>query len=220
MAELVADPDVIFTLLALAALAFVFEGANPGMTVPGATGIGLLLAAGIGLSHRPASAWGLITMGLAALLLGAEQLPRSQGAGPVAAVLALMLGGFLLYPFQHGVNRWLLLVLSTIVAGGAVVAARTARRVRYGRRPVHSPGDHRDRVVRLDRGDGHRGQVKLDGTWWTVEAEAPLVAGQPVRITGRRGLVLLGEPLPDRDPHDRPTRTPPPDIAEEKPCQT
>ena len=38
------------------------------------------------------------------------------------------------------------------------------------------------------------GQVRVDGAIWTAECPAGVDAGDPVRVTGRTGLVLTVEP--------------------------
>lgn len=195
MIDVLADPNVAYILLAATCLAFLAEAANPGMSVPGTTGIVLLVLAGLGLLRLPTTPWGLVLIAVALVLFGAEQFSKDRWAGPLAGTLILMLGGLLLFSEPVGVNRWVLLLTAMVVAAGAVVTARTARRVRMARRPTRHPADHRGRILTLDRADGTRGQVKLDGTWWTVQSDEELTSGQHIRVTDRTDLVLFVEPV-------------------------
>lgn len=188
------SPEVIFLLLALAGLAFVVEAANPGMAVPGSIGVALVLAAGYGVTQRPVTTAGLGLVGMAVVSLVLEQFGRQRWAGGIAGSLLLMAGGLVLFR-DAPVNRWLLVATSAAVGAASVAAARTSRRVRYARRPVHHPGDYTGRVVVVDRAEGRRGSVRLEGTWWTAAAERDLRPGQRVRIVGRDGLTLLVEPF-------------------------
>ena len=194
MRELLVRPDVIFLLLALACLAFVVEAANPGMTVPGATGVTLLLGAGLGIREQPVTPWGFVLIGLALLAFAAEQVVDEPGAGALGGALLLLATGLVLFPDER-VEPAVLLPVSGFVGVGAVVAARTARRVRYARRPVHHPGDYAGEVVTVAHPRGERASVRLDGTWWTAVAAEELVTGQRVRVLRREGLTLIVEPV-------------------------
>ena len=196
MLDALATPDVIVVVVALAQVALLVEAANPGMTVPGAAGVALLVLAGALLSRTPANDGGLALMFAALVLLGFVQRGREPMAAAYGGTLLLMLGALVAFD-DPGANRWVLTAAATTAGVGSVVAARTARRIRYGpdRRPVHDPADHRGQVVTIDRIGAGGPQSKIDGQWWTLEGDRPLQVGERVRITSRQGLTLRVDPL-------------------------
>jgi len=43
---------------------------------------------------------------------------------------------------------------------------------------------------------GHLGEVMVQGERWRARAPGPLQSGQPIRVVGRDGLILMVEPAP------------------------
>ena len=72
---------------------------------------------------------------------------------------------------------------------------------RYARSPSPSTGVDvlPGQVVNVRSADGERGQVFVEGSWWSARSSTPLRVGQQVRITSVERLELLVEPAPPRE---------------------
>ncbi len=94
---------------------------------------------------------------------------------------------------------WGLVVPLTVLAlVGLVLTVLLWRR--YARSPSRSTGVDvlPGQVVTVRSADGERGQVFVEGSWWSARASTPLRVGQQVRITSVDRLELLVEPAPPR----------------------
>ncbi len=94
-----------------------------------------------------------------------------------------------------GLLGGLVLPLALVVVLGVAGAAWLWRR--SGRSPSRSTGADLfpGQVVTLRTAQGTRGQVFVEGGWWSVRAAAPLRVGEDVRITSVERLELIVEPV-------------------------
>jgi membrane-bound serine protease (ClpP class) len=190
---LLADPNIAFLLLSLGALALLIEIFNPGMFVPGIVGAISLLLAFLALGTLPVNWAGVALIMLAFALFLAEMYVTGFGALGIGGVIALIFGGLILTSSSDPdlqVDRWLIFVLAAVVAGFFFSIATAIMRTR--RAPAHMGAQAlvgRFAVARtaLDP----EGFVFFDGARWRAEAEqAPVPAGERVRITAVKGLRL------------------------------
>jgi membrane-bound serine protease (ClpP class) len=190
------DPNLLFAFIALGLLCLYIEFHNPGMIVPGALGLSLLLCAGIGLSILPFNTGGLLLMLLAFALFGIELWMGAFGIAALVGAGALALGGLLLFDvpeFDLGVElRWLISVSGSallIVLALAFLVGRSALgRVSTGIEAWIGRG-----AVVLKGGDG-RGRVLVNGEDWAASWQGDLPRGTQVVVQKVRGLSLVVEP--------------------------
>jgi membrane-bound serine protease (ClpP class) len=140
--------------------------------------------------------------GLALVLLGlmfmiGEAFLPSFGALGLGGIAAFVVGSLMLWDETGpGYEVPLGLILGFALASGAVISGLGAMLIRQRRRPVVS-GDAEllnTTAVVADNFQGE-GRVWVRGESWLARCEQPLVKGQPVRISGRAGLVLFVQPL-------------------------
>lgn len=92
----------------------------------------------------------------------------------------------------------LLVVVLVNLAGDIAYAARTERRVKHGSVPLRNDVVGSRAIAGESfnaAGGSYRGAVVLAGARWRAVSDRPVEAGNPLRVTGRRGLVL--EVAPD-----------------------
>ena len=92
-----ANPQLVFILLAIGGILILVELVSPGGWVPGVTGAGLLLLAFLGLSNLPVNWIGLALIGGGLLLVFMELQAPGWGGFGAAGGIAIVLGGFLLF---------------------------------------------------------------------------------------------------------------------------
>jgi membrane-bound serine protease (ClpP class) len=92
-----ANPQLVFILLAAGGILLIVELVSPGGWVPGVTGVGLLLLAFLGLGNLPVNWIGLALIGGGLLLIFVELQAPGWGGFGAAGGIAFVLGGFLLF---------------------------------------------------------------------------------------------------------------------------
>lgn len=187
-----ADPNIAFLFLSLGTLAIVYEVASPGMGLGGIAGVILLVLAMFALSVLPVNAVGILLLLLAAGLFIAELFVAGIGVLGAGGSISLALAGLFLVRGDQRV-AWAVLVPTAVVMFGAVMlAGRIAWRARHAPSQTGA-GQVLGLVTDLRRADGRKGQVFLEGAWWSVRADRHLEVGDRVRVTDVQGLELVVE---------------------------
>ena len=196
IAHVLGDPNLLFAFIALGLLCLYIEFHNPGMIVPGAVGLSLLLCAGIGLSILPFNAGGLLLILLAFALFGLELWMGAFGIAALVGAGALVLGGLLLFDvpdFDLGVElRWLL-----SVSGSALVVVLSLAFL-VGRAAFGQISTGIESWVGLSavvtKGGDERGRVLVNGEDWAARWEGSLPRGAQVVVQEVRGLSVVVSP--------------------------
>ncbi|SME99300.1 membrane-bound serine protease (ClpP class) [Tistlia consotensis] len=188
------DPTVAYLLLLVGAYGLVLEFAHPGIFAPGVIGSISLLLGLLALSIIPIdlAGLGLTVLGLA--LMVAEAFVPSFGALGIGGLVAFVLGSLMTFD-TPGYQLALPVVIGAAAASAGLFLLVLALLVRARRRPL-SGGEAAlvgARAEVLDWSDG-AGEVQVLGELWRARADAPLAAGQGVRVVGRDGLTLRVEP--------------------------
>jgi membrane-bound serine protease (ClpP class) len=201
-----ADPTVLFLLFILAAAGIYIELSHPGAIVPGVIGaLALILFLFSAGSIQPNWA-GLALMLLAIVLLAIDVRAPTHGFLTVGALVSLVIGALIFFdtgsnPEGQGLNPWAL--VGAVVALGAISVTILSFAVRSQRRPVTTGvegliGKTATVIVPL----APTGRVRLLGENWAArlagnlaDNEAPIRAGQSVRITDIDGITLVVEPV-------------------------
>jgi membrane-bound serine protease (ClpP class) len=192
-----AHPQIAYLLLTLGTLGLTIELWNPGSIFPGvAGGICLLMAffafqvlpvsyAGLALivfgiallvleikvtSYGLLGAGGVVSLFLGSLMLIDSPLPELQVGLRMAAPMSIAMSAILLFLVRLGVQSQRL----QTVTGEAGMLGETGRAL-------------------TPLGPGGKGRIQTRGEIWTATASEPISAGDAVRVTGVRGLVLTVE---------------------------
>ncbi|HEV3230734.1 MAG TPA: nodulation protein NfeD [Candidatus Dormibacteraeota bacterium] len=194
----IADPDIAYLLMLLAIAGIGFEIVHPGAILPGVVGVTSAVMALASFESLPVSYAGLTLMAFAIVLFVVDVRAPTHGVLTVGGIVALALGSFLFLD-QGGIfldepSLPLAVLPALIMGGAALVLVRKALAAR--RRP---PATGVERLVgvlgeaRTEVGP-EGGMVFVDGALWQASAARPIPPGQPVRVSGVRGLRLAVEP--------------------------
>ncbi len=187
-----------FLVMGLTLAAFEFYAVGPGLAA--VTGVISLLMAGYGLTVLPVRWWALVLIGLGLFAYTAEFQRRSFGIYSIVATGALVAGGLFLTdaapqitPSPWGVVLTVLAAIFFYLIAMPVVARSRFSTGTIGR--DHLLGRKGNAVTEL-KPDGI---VEVDGARWRARShrEAGISSGDPVRVTGIRGLVLEVDPGSD-----------------------
>lgn len=202
----ISDPNIAFLLLSVGSIALIAEIYNPGMLVPGITGLIALLLGFTALGNLPTNWAGVAFIGLSVILFIAELNTTGIGFLGIASLVSLILGGLILYrPFNVAspvlpdlrVNPWIL--GGSGVVTGSVLLFLVTHLVRIRRAPLLTGAESysgREAVVRQELNPN--GVVHFEGQNWRAKLASggKVPAGKRVQILEVKGLTLIVEPLP------------------------
>ena len=201
-----ANPNISFLLLSLGGLGLFVELLNPGLILPGVTGIILLVLAWVVLGNLPVNWAGAILILLAFGLALLEYYVAGFGVLGVGAIVCLLLGGLLLFfhtgvpsptaPPSISVSLWVLIPTVLVLGFGGGLVIRFAYQSRHGP-PDPEVVDLIGQVVETTSDLNPRGTVRARGETWTavLEGRGSLSEGQQVRIVAVDGIMLTVAPI-------------------------
>lgn len=187
-----ANPNVAYLLMTLGFLGIYFELSNPGLIFPGVVGGLSLVLAFVALQVIPFNAAGLALIALALILFVLEAFVTSYGLLTIGGVIAMGLGGLLLFDTPEATMQISMSVLVSVTLFMGVAAALLSlavagalrRKVETGREGMIGLTGRATEALRP------AGSVFVNGEIWAAVAEAPVEKDAAVVVTGIEGLVL------------------------------
>ncbi len=193
---LITDPNVAYILLMIGIYGLILEFYNPGMGVPGVTGVICLLLAAYALQMLPVNYAGLALMLVGIGLMVAEAFTPSFGVLGVGGAIAFVIGSIILMDTDLPAYQISVPIIAAFAASsvgiflfalGAAIKARQTRVVTGKESMVGG--------VALALGDFEgRGQVRAFGEIWQADTSQPVNKGSKLKVTGIDGLILKVEP--------------------------
>lgn len=195
----VAHPQVAYLLLTLGVLGLTVEFWNPGAIFPGVAGGICLLLAFFALHVLPVNYAGVMLMLLGVTLLILEVKVTSFGVLATGGVVSLFFGSLMLIDSplpELQIGLGLITVVTLTVAGLLVFLVSLAVKAQQ-QQPVTGAegmiGDTARALTSIEAGGV--GKVQTQGEIWTATAMTPVAAGETVRVTDIKGLLLTVERL-------------------------
>jgi membrane-bound serine protease (ClpP class) len=196
--SLIAHPQIAYLLFTLGALGLTIELWNPGSILPGVAGGICLLLAFFAFQVLPVSYAGvaLILFGIVLLIL--EIKIASFGLLATGGVISLFLGSIMLIDsplpeLQIGlgfitpiVGSLSAIILFLVYLG---VQAQRSRPITGESGMIGEVGEATTAIA-----PGAPGSIRAHGEIWTATSDAPIAAGQPVRILAVKGLTVVVRP--------------------------
>lgn len=192
------DPNIAFVLLSIGMLALWAEFQNPGAILPGVIGAFAILLAVIALNMMPTryAAFALILAAFAFFALEAKF--TSHGIFGVAGIASMFVGGLLLVegPIPEMRVNWVT-ALAVSVSFGVIAIFLMTLALRAMRRRITTGeegmiGELGIAQTALDPS----GKVFVHGELWNAVSSGPVAAGEAVRVTAIRDLIIEVEPAP------------------------
>jgi membrane-bound serine protease (ClpP class) len=193
--HVLADPNLLLVLLALAALGIMFELQNPGAILPGVVGGLALLLALYSMAALPVSyaGVGLILFGI--LLFIADIKVASHGILTVGGLISFVVGALMLTntPVAPALQvSWqVVLVVAVLVAGFFLFVVGAS--VRAHLRPVQTGQEGMSRQHgRALEALRPQGEVLVGGEIWKARAvDGEIGEGDDIEVVGQDRLTLL-----------------------------
>ena len=190
---LITDPNIAYILMMVGMLGIFFELSNPGVVLPGVIGGISLILAFFAFQSLPINWAGLLLILFGVALLIAEIKIASHGVLTIGGVVSMVLGSFMLYEAPEAGFRvsWAVILPTVGASAGLVVWAVSAGLRAMMRPPTTGVAGMIGQRAVVRAALDPEGQVQLDGELWRAVAEdAPVPAGETVRVTGVDGLTL------------------------------
>ncbi|WP_064695214.1 NfeD family protein [Rhizobium aegyptiacum] len=190
--SVITDPNIAIILMMVGIYGLIFEFLAPGTMLPGTIG-GICLLLGLyALALLPVSFAGLGLILLGVGLTVAEAHSPTLGAFGIGGGVAVILGATILFDTDIPgleVSRPLLAAIAVATLAFSLVVARLAFTSRL--RHVATGAEEMIGISgKVESWTGLSGYVIAHGERWKAVSAEPLVAGDPVRVTGRNGLAL------------------------------
>jgi membrane-bound serine protease (ClpP class) len=193
-----ANPNIIFLLLAIGVQAILIELSSPGGWLAGFLGIVCLALAVYGMGILPVNWFGLLFMIVAFALFILELKTPTTGALTAAGVVSLIIGSLVLFntPEMPGFQR---VSIPLVVGTSIFIGAMFLLIVMFALRAQKSPIQMGQESLVGKTGMVHTelaptGIVHVAGEDWSAEIEEgkePLPRGTRVRVAGIHGLRLI-----------------------------
>ena len=191
----ISNPALALILMNLGILGIIFELQNPGGFVAGVTGVILLLLGLFALGMVPINGIGLALIFLGLVLFAAELFVPSFGILAIGGVVALVLGGLMLFQTDvPGLSPSIPLILTISLSTGLLIIVAIYFALRARRRPIAAGREELvGRRAEVRAALAPEGMVFLEGELWRAEATegAPVAVGDHVTVQRVEGLKLF-----------------------------
>ena len=190
------DPNIALLFLVIGALLIYLEFNSPGTIVPGALGTLMVLLAVFALNLLPIRYTSILLLMAAMVLLLLEAKFGGHGALAIAGIVCLAFGMLTLVAApvpEMGVSPWVAISVSAAFGGITVFLVRLAVRARRrkARTGVDALVGCAATAMEALRPQGH---VLVEGEIWEAVANAPVQAGEALRVVGHHQMLLQVEP--------------------------
>jgi membrane-bound serine protease (ClpP class) len=199
--NIIVDPSIAYFLMIIGFLGIIMELYNPGVIFPGVIGAISLILAFYAMHTLPINYAGLALIILAVILFVLEIHVVSHGVLSIGAVIALLLGSFMLLKNESPLEFARIskaVIIPTVVLVAAFFLWMVTLGIKAQRRKNNVTG-----AESLPGSTGiamedfeHEGMIMMQGELWKAETTGVSVKkGQRIKITSRRNLTLLVEPI-------------------------
>ncbi|MGM0634253.1 MAG: NfeD family protein [Pseudomonadota bacterium] len=193
---IITNPNVAYILLMIGIYGIILEFYNPGMGLPGITGVISLVLAGFALQMLPINYAGLALLLVGLILMILEVLSPSFGVLGVGGLAAFVLGSVMLMDTElpgYQISMPLIAALAVGTAGfvalvlGALVQSRRQRLTSGTETMIGA----RATAIEDFHGTGH---VRAEGEIWQAVCDTPVKRGDRLVIESLDGLELKVRP--------------------------
>jgi membrane-bound serine protease (ClpP class) len=198
----VTNPEIAFFLILIGAFGIIFELYNPGIGLAGILGGISLLLGFYSLSVLPTNWLGVLLIVASVIFFVIDLQVAGLGVFTAGGVASLIVGGLLLFAGASSEVQ-----VAPVAIGAAVVLSllffisvmAAALRVRL-RRPITGEEAIVGMIGEAKTDIAPEGTVMTKGTLWRARTmETGIAAGSRVKVMATEGLVLLVEPLHERE---------------------
>lgn len=190
--NVITNPNIAYILLMIGIYGLILEFYNPGLGLPGITGVICLLVGAYALQMLPISYAGLALMAVGVGLIVFEMISPSFGVFGLGGLAAFVLGSVMLMDTDSAAWQISLpLIAAVAVATGAMIILVLGAALKARQQPVVIGDAALARMTAVAVEDfEQQGHVQVSGEIWTAHTGAPVRKGDRLRIDQVNGLIL------------------------------
>jgi membrane-bound serine protease (ClpP class) len=192
---LITDPNIAYILLMIGIYGLILEFYNPGLGLPGITGVICLLLGAYALQMLPINYVGLALILVGVGLMTVEALSPSFGVFGLGGLVAFVLGSVILMDTElqaYRISLGIIAAFAVASAGLFVFALSMLMRARHQKVVTGAEAMVGTTAIALESFSG-AGHVRAFSENWKAESTQAIVKGSEVKITGVDGLTLKVE---------------------------
>jgi membrane-bound serine protease (ClpP class) len=190
-------PEVMFILMLMVIYGIIGELSSPGAILPGVVGVIALILVLYMSAILPVNITGLVLIGVAIALFITDVFATTHGVLTAGGIVTFFLGSMMLFSQSgpgYGLSlRWII-PATVITALFFVFVVGAGIRAQFKPACTGKEGMVGKTVNALSPIDAAGGRVFIEGETWNAVSPVPVAAGQPVEVTGIRGLTLQVKP--------------------------
>lgn len=190
--NVITNPNIAYILLMIGIYGLILEFYNPGLGLPGITGIICLLVGAYALQMLPISYAGLALMAVGVGLIVFEVISPSFGVFGLGGLVAFVLGSVMLMDTDSAAWQISLpLIAAVAVATGGLIVLVLGAALKARQQPMVIGEEAMTRMTAVAMEDfEQQGHVHVSGETWTARASSPVRKGDRLRIDQVNGLIL------------------------------
>lgn len=190
--NVITNPNIAYILLMIGVYGLILEFYNPGLGLPGVTGIICLLVGAYALQLLPISYAGLALMAVGIGLIVLEILSPSFGVFGLGGLAAFVLGSVMLMDTDSpGWQISLPLIAAVAAATGGLIIFILGAALKARLQPVVTGNEAMLRMTAVAMENFEQtGHVHVGGETWTARARTPVRKGDRLSIDHVEGLIL------------------------------
>ena len=188
----ISNPNVAYILMMIGLIGIYFELSSPGAILPGVVGALCLILAFYAFQTLSINYAGLLLIGLAIVFFIVELKVVSYGLLTIAGIVSLILGSLMLFespaPFMR-LSIWVILPTVGFMTAAILGAMYYALKI-YKRKPVSGMEGLVGEVGSVVDDFETEGKIFIEGEYLNATTDAPLKAGDKVKVVEVKGLSL------------------------------
>ncbi|MEX2468897.1 MAG: nodulation protein NfeD [Pseudohongiellaceae bacterium] len=190
--SVITNPNVAYILLMIGFYGIILEFYNPGMGVPGITGVICLLLGAYALQMLPINFIGLALLLVGVGLMIVEAMNPSFGVFGLGGVVAFVLGSIVLMDTELPAFQISLAIIAAFAVASAGLFVFTLSMIMRARKQKVVTGTESmvGGTAVAPHAFAGSGQVRAFGEIWWAESEEPVAEGDDLEILAVDGLTL------------------------------
>ncbi len=189
------SPDIAYMLLIAGVYCLILEFSNPGLLLPGVSGLVCLILSFYGLNILPLNSFGIFLTGLGLLCLIIESFASTYGIMAIIGTGLFIAGSlFFIEPNPAGLHLSLSTIITMAITNLIIVLIILRLVISAHKLPKKTGSDDLIGKLAICESDfDHSGIIKVQGEIWKAETIAPVKKGEFVKIKALKGLTAIIE---------------------------
>lgn len=197
----ITNPNIAYILMLAGIYGLIFEFSNPGSIVPGTIGGICLLLALFAFQVLPINYAGMALILLGIALMIAEAFVPSIGILGFGGLTAFVIGSVILMDTDapgFGIN--IALIGAFALSSAAFLILALGLLLKAGHTPVVTGAEELPGTIGVALEDfSDTGLVRVHSEIWQARTGETLRKNQPIRVAGRKGLILVVSSIPNQE---------------------